>query len=138
MTAAIITTAPTPWTALRIALRTRRPVLVAYHGHQRLICPHAIGWKSDRPIVLGYQTGGHTTTGSLNPDPTRRWRCLYIDEIDDVTPAHHANQWATADNYNPAEPFPAGVIDELAIAITSHRPPTQPHIAFKARPSATC
>ena len=77
-------------------------------------------------MVLGYQTGGHTTTGSLNPDPTRRWRCLYVDEIDDVTPADHAGQWVTADNYNPTQPFPAGVIDELAIAITSPRAPTQP------------
>jgi len=124
-TAAAITTAPTPWTALNTALRARRPVLVNYHGHQRLICPHALGWKKDRPIMLGYQTGGHSTSGSLQPDPTKRWRCFYIDHIDDVTPADHTSQWATADNYNPNRPFPPGVIDELAIAITAHRPPTQ-------------
>jgi hypothetical protein len=126
MTATIITTAPTPWTALDMALRARRPVLVGYHGRQRLICPHALGWKAGRPMVLGYQTGGTTTTRSLNPDPTRRWRCFYIDEIDHVTPADHTSQWVTADNYDPTQPFPAGVVDELAIAITSHRPPTQP------------
>jgi hypothetical protein len=122
---ATITTTPTPWTALDTALRTRRPVLVCYHGRQRLICPHALGWKAGRPMVLGYQTGGHTTTGSLDPDPTRRWRCLYVDEIDNVTPADHTGRWVTANNYNPAQPFPAGVIDKLAIAITSHGAPTQ-------------
>jgi len=123
---ATITTTPTPWTALNIALRARRPVLVNYHGHQRLLCPHALGWKAGRPMMLGYQTGGHTTTGSLDPDPTRRWRCLYIDEINDVIPADHASRWVTADNYNPRQPFPAGAIDELAIAIASHRGPIQP------------
>jgi hypothetical protein len=125
MTASTITTAPTPWTALDIALRARQPVLVCYHGRQRLICPHALGWKAGRPMVLAYQTGGHTTTGFLNPDPTRRWRCLYVDEIDNMTPADPGSQWVTPGNYNPTQPFPAGVIDELAIAITSHRPPTQ-------------
>jgi hypothetical protein len=121
MTATIITTAPTPWTALHIALRARRPVLVGYHGRQRLICPHALGWKNGRPMVLGYQTGGDTTA-SLNPDPTRRCRCLYIDEIDQVTPADHTSQWVTANNYNPSKPFPAGVVDKLAVAILT--PPT--------------
>jgi hypothetical protein len=123
---ATITTAPTPWTALGIALRAHRPVLVCYHGRQRLICPHALGWKAGRPMVLGYQSGSHTTTGSLNPDPTKRWRCFYVDEIDNVTPADRASQWVTAENYNPTRPFPAGVIDELAIATTPRRAPTQP------------
>ena len=74
-------------------------------------------------MVLGYQTGGQTTTGSLHPDPTRRWRCLYIDEIDNLTPAHPASGWVTPHNYNPTQPFPAGVVDQLAIAITPHPAP---------------
>ena len=125
MTVTTVTTAPTAWTALDIALRDRRPVHVRYHGLKRLICPHALGWKAGRPMVLGYQTGGHTTTGSLDPDPRNRWRCLYVDEIDDVTLADPASRWATPGNYNPTQPFPAGVIDELAIAITSHDASTQ-------------
>jgi hypothetical protein len=100
-------------------------VVVSYHGRQRLICPHALGWKQGRPMVLGYQTGGQTTTGSLHPDPSRRWRCLYIDEINNTTPADPASPWATPDNYNPTQPFPAGVIDQLAIAITTRPAPTQ-------------
>jgi hypothetical protein len=72
-------------------------------------------WLPDR--------GSHHT-GSLNPDPTRRWRCLDIDEIDDVTVTDHASRWVTADNYNPTRPFPAGVIDQLAIAVRPHRSPT--------------
>jgi hypothetical protein len=118
------TTITTPWTALDTALRAHRPVLVEYHGRQRLICPHAIGWKQGRPMVLGYQTGGHTTSGSLHPDPTRRWRCLYIDEIHKVTPADPTSQWVTPNNYDPTQPFPAGVIDQLAIAINPPHPQT--------------
>lgn len=125
MTATILTTAPTPWTALHSALQARRPVLVGYHGRQRLICPHALGWKEGRPMVLAYQTGGQTTTGSLHPDPTRRWRCLYIHEIDNMTPADPASRWVTPNNYDPTQPFPAGVVDELATAITTRPAPTQ-------------
>jgi hypothetical protein len=88
-------------------------------GHPALAKP--LGWKAGRPMVLGYQTGGSHHTGSFNPDPTRRWRCLDIDEIDDMTVADHASQWVTANNYNPTRPFPAGVIDQLAIAIRPHR-----------------
>jgi hypothetical protein len=110
------TTLPTPWAQLDAALRARRPVHVTYHGRQRLICPHALGWNDGRPMVLGYQTGGQTSTGTLPADPRKRWRCMYIDDIDHVTAADHASPWGTADNYNPTHPF--HVIDQLAIAIT--------------------
>jgi hypothetical protein len=115
------TTPPTTWAALQDALRQRHPVLVTYHGKQRTICPHALGTKNNRPMVLGYQTGGQTTTGALPTDPQKRWRCLYIDEIDQVTAADPTSAWGTAQNYNPAHPFPA--IDQLAIAITPNHPP---------------
>jgi hypothetical protein len=114
------TTAPAAWAALEAALRQRRPVRVTYHGHQRLICPHALGWKNGRPMLLGYQTGGHTTTGTLPTDPRRRWRNFFVDHIDHVDPAEPANAWETADNYNHAHPF--NTIDHLALAVTPHRP----------------
>jgi hypothetical protein len=110
------TAIPTPWAVLETALRQRRPVLVSYHRKQRLICPHALGWNNARPMVLGYQTGGQTSTGTLPADPRRRWRCLFVDEIDHVAAADKASTWGTADNYNHTHPFPA--IDHLTIAIT--------------------
>jgi hypothetical protein len=110
------TAPPTTWAALEGALRQRRPVRVAYHGKQRIICPHALGWNNHRPIVLAYQTGGQTSTGALPADPRKRWRCLYIDEIDQVVAENTACRWGTADNYNYSHPFPA--IDEVTIAIT--------------------
>ena len=110
------------WAPLEHALRSRRPVQVTYHGRTRIVCPHALGWNHTRPMLLGYQVGGQTSTGTLDPDPRKRWRCMFIDEIDHVTPADDTTPWATADNYNPTHPFPA--IDETTIAIP--RSKTQP------------
>ena len=108
---------PTAWALLEAALRARRPIEVSYHGRRRLICPHALGWsRKARPIVLGYQTGGETSTGTLTADPRRRWRCLFVDEIDQVIAADETNAWATADNYNHRRPF--AITDDVAIAVT--------------------
>jgi hypothetical protein len=107
---------PMAWAALEAALRQRRPVLVSYHAKRRLVCPHALGWKNDRPMLLAYQTGGETTTGTLPADPRLRWRCLFVDEVDQVAPAGPNSAWASADNYNPSHPF--HVIDEVTVAIT--------------------
>jgi hypothetical protein len=106
---------PTAWGALEDALRARRPVLVSYHGRERLICPHAIGWKAGRAMLLGYQTGGETSTGLLPADPRQRWRCFYVDEVGSVLPAAAGSPWATAENYNPSRPFPS--VDEVTVAV---------------------
>lgn len=111
---------PTPWALLHTAISERRTVVVTYHGHARLVCPHALGWKAGKAMLLAYQTGGHTSTGKLPADPRQRWRCMHLDHIDNVTPPEHAQPWRSADNYNPAHPFPA--IDEVVIAATSPHP----------------
>ena len=66
-------------------------------------------------MLLGYQTGGQTSSGALAADPRQRWRCLFVDDVDQVLVDMSA-PWGTADNYNPAHPFPA--IDEVTVAIT--------------------
>jgi hypothetical protein len=98
-------------------------VCVSYHGHQRLICPHALGWRNGKAMLLGYQTGGHTHTGTLPAAPSNRWRNFFIDDIEVVT-SEPATTWQTADNYNAARPFNA--IDELTIAVTPTGP--DPHV----------
>jgi hypothetical protein len=111
-----ITVLPVAWSLLEKALRERRPVEVSYHGRQRLICPHALGWSNGRPLVLGYQSGGETSTGALAGDPRQRWRCMFVDDIERVAPAEPASRWQSADNYNCSHPFPAA--DDVAIAVT--------------------
>lgn len=112
---------PPAWPVLEAAVRQRRPVRLTYHGRERLVCPHALGWKNARPMLLAYQTGGQTSTGTLPADPRQRWRNFFVDKIDQVAAADPASAWASADNYNHTHPFNA--IDELTIAITPDGPP---------------
>jgi predicted DNA-binding transcriptional regulator YafY len=113
---------PAAWRPLEAALRQRQPVRISYHGKQRVICPHALGWRNGRPMLLGYQTGGQTSTGTLASDPRQRWRNFFVDDIDDVASDEPATTtWGTADNYNWSHPFNA--IDEVTVAITPSGPP---------------
>ena len=66
-------------------------------------------------MLLAYQTGGQTSTGTLPADPRRRWRCLFVDEVEQVVAADPASAWGTADNYNYSHPFNA--IDDVTLAI---------------------
>lgn len=113
---------PPAWQVLELALRQRRPVHVAYHGHHRLVCPHALGFKNGRAKVLAYQTGGTTSTGPLPADPRQRWRSMFVDQIEHPTITH--GRWRTADNYRD---YSSG-IDYLVIAIDHqpHRPAAGP------------
>lgn len=108
-------TPPPAWAVLEAALRRHQPVTIHYHGHARTICPHALGWKNNRALLLGYQTDGHSTSGLLDRDPRRRWRNFFVDHIDAAQPA--PGPWQSADNYNPDQPFNA--IDRVALAITT-------------------
>jgi hypothetical protein len=110
----VTTLIPTAWAELEVAVRGRRPVWVSYHGHERVLCPHALGWHNGRPMLLGYQAGGWTSSGSLDADPRKRWRCLFVDDIATVV-AEPDQAWESADNYNQDRPFNA--IDEVAIAV---------------------
>jgi hypothetical protein len=110
----VITLRGAAWATLEAALRARRPVRLSYHGHERVVCPHALGWKNGRPLLLGYQAGGWTSSGALDPDPRRRWRCLFVDEVERVV-AEAATAWESADNYDPAHPFSSA--DDVAVAV---------------------
>jgi hypothetical protein len=110
---------PATWAPLEAALRHRHPVWVSYHGLRRLVCPHALGWKRGRAMLLAYQSGGQTTSGTLPADPRKRWRCLFVDEVDHVTVDGKA-QWESASNYNHSRPFSA--IDEVTVVVLADPP----------------
>ena len=113
-------TRPPTWDTLEAALLQRRPVQLTYHGRQRTVCPHALGWKNNKAILLAYQTGRHTSTEPPPDQPRPGWRNLYLDDIHHATLADPATTWETADNYNPAHPFNS--IDHLHIAIKPGHP----------------
>lgn len=91
------TSRPPAWATLAEALDERRPVRARYHGHERILCPHALGWHKGRPKLLAYQAGGTTSQGPLPADPRQRWRSMFVDEIEDA--AITGDPWQTADNY---------------------------------------
>lgn len=111
MTASIIEIDST-WAVLARALTERLPVRARYHGHDRILCPHLLGWKHGRPKVLAYQTDGISSTGRLPSQPDQRWRSLYIDQIDQAAIAWE-HQWQTASNYTPN----SNCVDQIAFAI---------------------
>ncbi len=65
-------------------------------------------------MLLAYETGGETSTGVLAAGPAKRWRCFFVDEVDQVVTAEQT-LWGTADNYNASRPFHA--VDEVVIAV---------------------
>ena len=107
-------TRPPAWAVLQHGLITRTPVHVHYHGHERLLCPHALGFKNGRAKVLSYQAAGSTSNTTLPHDPRQRWRSMFTDEIEDPTITNAT--WETADNYTPTH----NGIDQLDIEITTH------------------
>ena len=97
---------PAAWAVLEQALLQRRPVRATYHGRDRLLSPHALGWKHGHAKVLAYQTD------TTNPvDPHQQWRSMFIEQIEDAALTN--DTWDTADNYTPN----TNGIDELALHI---------------------
>lgn len=82
-----------------------------HHGHERILCPHVLGWHNGRAKALCHQADGTTSHGPLPSEPTQRWRTLFIDEIEDPTILD--GPWQTADNYTH---HPLG-IDVIHVAI---------------------
>jgi hypothetical protein len=84
---------------VREALRLRRPLTANYAGHQRLLCPHLIGWKSGpagrQRFCLFYQFGGGSSRGQLEPDGSpENFRCWDVDLLQGIKPV--AGSWHTA------------------------------------------
>jgi hypothetical protein len=92
------------------AIARRRPVRASYHGHERLMCPHVLGWKDGRLRVLSYQVAGTTRTGGL-PTANQRWRSMFVDDLEN--PVLTRDTWETADNYSLA----TNAIGDVEIAV---------------------
>lgn len=102
---------PLAWATLEQALRQRRPLQARYHDHQRVLCPHALGWKHGRAKVLAYQAAGTTSDGALPQDPCQRWRSMFVEEV--IGPVIVDGPWETADNHAHA----SNCFDTIAIEV---------------------
>ena len=102
---------PPAWAALEDSLTRRQPLKLRYHGHDRTLCPHALGWTNGRAKVLSYQKAGSTSSGELPADPRQRWRSMFVDEIE--SPELVDGAWETASNASTN----STCIDEVAITV---------------------
>jgi hypothetical protein len=103
---------PPAWDVLQQAVIDRRPVAARYHGHDRVICPHALGWKNGRLVALVYQSEGSTSSGKLPTDTGQRWRSMALDDIENPTLIGQGS-WKSAANYS-AESLP---MDQVLLTI---------------------
>ena len=66
---------------IKQAIAERKLISAVYHGKQRELCPHVLGWKTDREHALFFQVGGDSSKG-LASDGS--WRCLNLYELSEV------------------------------------------------------
>lgn len=89
---------PPAWAVLQLALAAKKPVRARHHNHDRVLCPHALGWKNGRAKLMAYQSGGTTSDGPLPADPAARWRCMFVDDVE--APLIVDEPWETWDNHS--------------------------------------
>jgi hypothetical protein len=83
---------------VRSAVITRSPISARYHGRQRLLCPHRLGWNRRRqPRVLCYQYGGESESGLEPVGSSANWRCIAVEDLRRVELLEGA--WRTAPNH---------------------------------------
>jgi hypothetical protein len=87
---------------IRQAIIGKNIIIAAYHGYVREMCPHVLGKKHSRPQAFLYQFAGGSDSG-LEPEGSwSNWRCLFIDELSDVSVKESFGKWHSAPNYSSA------------------------------------
>jgi len=89
---------------IRDAIAEKKQVVATYGGHEREMCPHAIGTKNGRSQAIFFQFGGGSSKGL---PPEGEWRCLAIDDLSDISVQD--GEWRTASNHSQ----PNTCIDEI-------------------------
>ncbi len=92
----------------RQAIANRKQVECLYQDHVRKLCPHCIGYKGGREKVLSFQFGGGSSKGL---PPGGQWRCMFLDEVTDVTV--HDGAWHTGTGHS----RPQTCVDDVDIEI---------------------
>jgi len=95
---------------IKQAILNKLCVTFDYDGHKRKMSPHVIGTKNSRSQALFYQYGGGSNRG-LSYDQTKNWRCIFIDEIKNLSINNDRFQSA----YNHSRP--QSCVDEVDVEI---------------------
>lgn len=106
MTVIAIRRRPPAWDVLRQAITERKAITARYHGRDRVLCPHLVGWRGNgRAKLLSYQPPATTDS------PHQQWRSMFVDELEDA--AITDLPWLTAPNYTAS----ASGIDLVELAV---------------------
>lgn len=81
---------------LHRAILDRKQVVCMQGGYRRAICPHILGHKNGREVLLAFQFGGES---SSKLPPGGQWRCFSVDDLNFVSlqdgPWHSGNAHKT-------------------------------------------
>jgi hypothetical protein len=55
MTVIALRPRPPMWDLLRQAIEERKTIKARYHGRDRLLCPHLLGWRNGRAKLVSYK-----------------------------------------------------------------------------------
>lgn len=85
---------------IKQAIIEKKCVTCSYNGYLRKMTPHVIGQKNGTQQALFYQYGGQSSSG-LSSDPSKNWRCIPVDKIDNLT--LNDDTFQTAHNHSTAQ-----------------------------------
>jgi hypothetical protein len=88
------------YSMIRQAIMDKDAVVANYHNYVREMCPHVLGTKNGRPKSLLYQFGGGSSSGLEADGSPQSWRCLFVDELSNVSVKKLAGEWHMASNYS--------------------------------------
>jgi len=103
----------TNYITIRDAMLNKQQVIATYKGHVREMCPHTIGLKNGLEKALFYQFGGTSSSGEIIPDSPKNWRCVFIDELTNITV--RSGPWNSAGNHSAKQTC----IDEVDIEVSA-------------------
>lgn len=103
----------TVYEIVRDAIQNRKIVAATYRGRVRVMCPHVLGTKRGRHQALFYQFAGESNRG-LGPDgDPENWRCMFLDELSDVSSRDAKGEWHTAPNHS----RPQTCVDSIEVVV---------------------
>lgn len=103
--------ASSAYSTIRAAIQNKTNISATYQGHRRELSPHVIGTKSGRKQTLSYQFGGTSSTGLGPLGSADNWRCMEIDDMQDVRPMD--GPWHTA----PTHSQPQTCVDSIDVEV---------------------
>jgi len=86
---------------IKDAILNKRQIFATYKGYRREMCPHTLGWKGDKQQCLFYQFGGDSSSGIIISGSDKNWRCIPIDQLENIT--IQDGDWQTANNHSPRQ-----------------------------------